>query len=648
MSMGTIAAENELQATLVGDKDIEMIQVIGQATGGIDQLITLEDIEKLQANTLGDLFKIDATITAGGPVAMGQKVYVRNIGEDALNITIDGAELSAGIFHHSGRVMIEPELLKQIEIEAGTGNAAAGPGALGGALRFTTKDPEDLLVGSENFGALLKSTYFSNGEGLKNTVSLYGRDSGGIFSGLVSVTQSDQNNHEDGEGNDLAGSESDRGLGYAKLVANISEEQYLSLSYEKLEEEGDILYRPEWIASYKNTLSPTEGTRDTFIFNYGFDSVGNDLLNLSVNLYQTESEQVRDTNVVGNVETTGTTIKNTSEIGNHKLVIGTNYRRDESALSYPYYSVAYPGGDTESGEVKAAFVQDVVELSEALTVSAGLRFDDYEMIDWKDDEYSDSGLSSNISANYKLTDSLHLSAGYSEALRGVEIADAYRIEAYNNEADLEAEEAQNIELGMDYYGDNFHIAFGAYQTTIEKAFSHYYLGRSLFVENQDDGLETDGFYLKAEYQYNDLTATASFLTADTEVAGEVATRYEYGSSAASIGDTLALSLDYAITNQLQAGWVAEFVKGMHDLNIEADGDALTLDKPGYGIHDVYLKWSGLENNRLNVSLTVKNMLNKQYLSHASVEDFRSNPGYGIVSGQPEAGRDVYLSASLQF
>lgn len=646
----TSVAETVTSVPEEKDKEIEMIQVIGEATGGLDRLITLDQIETMQANNLGDLFKVDATISAGGPVGLSQKIYVRNTGEDALNISIDGAEVSAGVFHHSGRVLIEPELLKQVEIEAGTGTATAGNGALGGAVRFTTKDPADLLTGSNNFGALVKSTYYSNGEGWKNTVSLYGQDSGGIFSGLVSLTQSDQNNLEDADGNLLTGTEAKRDLGYAKVVANISEEQYLSLSYEKLEEKGDIHMRPEWIGGARNPLYPIEGTRETVIFNYGFDSTNNDLIDFSVNAYQTESEQYQDRSafgytVLGGVETNGATIKNESKIGNQTLTFGLNYRDDSSWLEEI--------SEVEEGEVKAFFVQDVIELTEKLTVSAGLRFDDYDMNDWQDKDFSDNALSPNISANYKVSDSLHLSAGYAEAIRGVEIVDSYRLGYYFNSEDLEAEEAQSIELGLDYYGENFHIAFGAYKTTIDNVFGHFYVRNSMgrwetWTTNLDDELETEGFYLTADYQYGNLTVLASLHAADTEAGGQIATRYEYGSNATSIGDTFALTLDYAFNDNLNAGWTAEFVKGIHNIDITVDGEDISTDKPGYGTHDLYVKWTGLEQDRLSISLTVKNVFDKLYLSHASTEDFTGNPGYDMIRGHNEPGRDISLSASLRF
>jgi len=99
-----------------------------------------------------DVFRNETSVNVGGSVGISQKLYVRNVGEDLLNITVDGAEIAEAVFHHAGRVTVEPELLKRVEVEAGAGSAAAGPGALGGSVKFTTKDPKDLLKEGKNIG----------------------------------------------------------------------------------------------------------------------------------------------------------------------------------------------------------------------------------------------------------------------------------------------------------------------------------------------------------------------------------------------------------------------------------------------------------------------------------------------------------------
>ena len=90
------------------------------------------------------------------------------------------------LFHHIGRVTLDPDLLKQIDVQAGAGEATSGPGTwplyVCGSIRFKTKDAQDLLRGDEQFGGRVKASYFSN-EGTRYSGSLYGKLS--VAMGLV-------------------------------------------------------------------------------------------------------------------------------------------------------------------------------------------------------------------------------------------------------------------------------------------------------------------------------------------------------------------------------------------------------------------------------------------------------------------------------
>lgn len=633
------------------DDNIEMIVVVGQATSGLDRLINQEDLEKIQANSLADIFRLDTSINVSGSVGMGQKIYLRNVGEDLLNISVDGAEQAEAVFHHSGRISIEPELLKQVEIEAGTGSATAGPGALGGTVRLTTKDPLDLLVENERAGALVKASYFSNGGGMKYSATVFGSDEDGMLSAMASFVTSDFDNADDGNSNEIAGTNSDKDLGYIKVVANLSESQYLSLSHENLKEEGDILYRPELIESPKNFLSQTEGSRATTVLNYGLDDVNNDLLDFSINVYQTKQEQeryFRDVSYDGGVKSVGVTLQNKSQINIQQLVYGFNYRKDESSLNDIDYS---PNSHfEESGNVKGLFVQDVVKVNNKLTLSAGLRFDDYELNDINGLQFTDSGFSPNISINYQLSEQLSVSTGYAEALRGPKVKDSFKLSSYSNDESLKAEKAKNLEIGLDYITKSLEVGVGVYRSDIVDPIGGA-APWSTVAENLDDDIETLGYYVQLAYHLDAFNLYMDFNSADTEINNETVTRYVYGSSATSMGDNLIIDLNYEFSESFSAGWVSQVVSGIHNINLNVGGESLSVEKPGYSVHDIYARWSPLSNDALTINLTAKNLFNKQYLGHASVEDFTQNSGYGsplAVVGSPSAGRDIRLSVSYRF
>jgi hemoglobin/transferrin/lactoferrin receptor protein len=299
--------------------------------------------------------------------------------------------------------------------------------------------------------------------------------------------------------------------------------------------------------------------------------------------------------------------------------------------------------------VKGIYVQDVFEINDQLTFSTGVRFDDYELKDVNGQNFKDSGFSFNASTNYAITDEVSISAGYAEALRGAEVKDAFKLSSSSNADDLEAEKAKNYEIGLDFNRGSLNLAVGAYLNEIENPIGGT-LPWSRVSENLDDDIETLGYFIRADYVYERLFATANFNSATTKTDKYDATRYIHGSTATSKGNTLVTDVSYDLTQGFMVGWAAEFVQSMGhvDINLDDDdGKQLKAHKPGYSVHDVYTRWSPMSDDTFSLTLTVKNMFNKQYLDHSSVEDLTSGAGYENIVGSSGSGRDIRMTASLR-
>jgi hemoglobin/transferrin/lactoferrin receptor protein len=624
----TILAIAMTHATFTWANDTVVLQelkVEGRAINELDQTVTDKEIELRQTTDLEELFSGKSEVSAGGPVAMGQKLYVRNIGEDSLNITIDGAEQAGAVFHHAGRISVEPELLKRVEVEAGAAGATAGPGALGGSVRFETKDPSDLLAEDEYLGGMLKSTYSSNGDSIRNSVTVYGQNQSKQLGALFHFTDADRHNLQDGNGNEIGGTESEEALGFAKITTVLSPSTDLSLSHERVEEEGKMPYKPEWKVGPKNVPEPTEGERETTTFNLNHHSLHNDLINSRVVLYHTKNTQQREfkgTAYDGYVETVGMTLENTSFIDNHELIYGINYRDDKSAQNdvdtAPYHF-------SENGQVKGIYLQDNILITDAFTLLTGVRYDQYELEDVNKQTFSDGGFSPNIGVVYHLTDRLNVTANYAQALRGPEIKDAFKLSSSSNSAELKAETADNTEVGINYQHHEWMLGAGVYHSEIKDPIGTP-LPWSKVYQNLDRTIETNGFYLDVNYRVNRLNAGMHFHTAETKADGQTVTRYVYGSTANSVGDTLILNLDYQFTDNIVAGWSTEIVRDLNDIQLTVGSDLLNIDKPGYTIHGLYARWQPMGTDRLTLALAVKNLFDEQYLSHASTADFTNNAG----------------------
>ncbi|WP_247869839.1 TonB-dependent receptor domain-containing protein [Methylophaga sp. SB9B] len=636
---------------------LEAIKVTSNTVTPETNSVSAEQIEKLQATDLQDLFSQSPEVTIGGGPGFAQKLYVRGIEDQLLNITIDGAQQATRQFHHAGRISIEPELLKRVEVNAGAGNALSGPGALGGSVKFVTKDPEDMLKPGENFGGLVKGMFSSNTDSFKTSTTLFGKLTED-WSGMVSYTQSDVDNYEDGNGDEVLGTEADQEYLFAKVVGHLTDSQTVRLSYEKHKDEGDRTQRPQWIfsppplgapANRGNLIYPIDSERKTATFNYELNPLDNAYLDLALTIYNTETEFFQDGffgPFTGTGESTGFDLRNTSVIGMHKVTYGVDYREDESTAD----------GDGENykdkSKVKGVYLQDDIQLTDALLLSAGLRYDDYELdTDFGNTSHNESDVSSNIGLNYHFTDNWSAFASYAEAFKGPLAQDAFKLGFTTQAEDLKPEKAENIEFGVAYDSATWFGSAKAYRSEIKDVIGvSGTVGPARNIFDNLGELKSDGYILELGHRWDSLMARVSYHYNDAEVDGVEANAYDHNGIANTVRDTVLAQLEYQLNSQWNFGWNARFVKGRDDIDF---GDQATypdaeVDQPGYGVHDFYTQWIPSTSEDFRITLTIHNIFNKDYIDHASVADFTNLPGYGLVRGYNEPGRDVRLSVAWQF
>ena len=157
-------------------------------------------------------------------------------------------------------------------------------------------------------------------------------------------------------------------------------------------------------------------------------------------------------------------------------------------------------------------------------------------------------------------------------------------------------------------------------------------------------LESDGYLISAGYQLQALSAGLSFHSNDAEVDGQPLTVYEHNLLGNTMGDTWIADLAYRWDRNLEFGWQGRFVEGIDNL----DTSVGTIDKPGYGVHDLFLHWLPTGNEDLRLSLTIKNVGDKQYLAHASNADYQHIEDYEGIVGMPEPGRDIRVGLAMRF
>ncbi|MCY1357842.1 Heme transporter BhuA [compost metagenome] len=451
----------------------------------------------------------------------------------------------------------------------------------------------------------------------------------------------DQNDFDDGNGDDVLGTAARQQLGFAKLVGKLDEEHTLRLSYEQREDDGERSQRPQWIPSSFNRLYPLETVRETWTLNHAWKPLGSTLIDLELTAYHTENELKQDVfdrwgEWFGNTRSNGFDLRNTSHLANHTLTYGVDYR-DDRTTSGPD---ADKNAERETGDVTGVYVQDSIALTEQLQLGLGLRYDRYRLDDRDDQDFDEDGVSPNVSLRYELTPELALLASHARALRGPQVRDAFKLDSSANDPDLEAEKAQTSELGFEYRHAGWELSAKGYVTRIEDAIADP-LGRPNLYLNVGD-LKSKGVLLQTAYHWSDLSVGLSYHHNDARVDGERLNVYEYNGLGTSIGDTWTSFADYRLNERVSMGWQGRFVEAIDALHTGVG----TVHKPGYGVHDLYAEWQALP-DRLTLSLTLKNLFDKQYLDQASNEDFEHIPGYEGVRGSYEPGRELRLGAALR-
>ena len=524
------AAENE-------SIQLDTVKVTGNTITPETNSVTAEQIEKIQANDLQDLFSQSPEVTIGGGPGFAQKLYIRGVEDQLLNITIDGAQQATRQFHHAGRISIEPELLKRVEVNAGAGNALSGPGALGGSVKFTTKDPEDMLKPGDQFGGLVKGMFSSNTDSFKTNTSLFGRLTDD-WSAMVSYTQADVDNYEDGNGDEMLGTEADQEYLFAKVVGHLTDSQTLRLSFEKREDEGERSQRPQWRVAGFNPLYPIESERETITLNYTLNPINNPYLDLALTLYDTETEMFQNGRFgpfTGTGESTGFDLRNTSILGMHNVTYGVDYREDKTIADGVSESAK------DDSKVKGIYIQDDIYITDALLLSGGMRYDDYELEnEFANTQYSEDDVSHNIGLNFHFTENFSAFASYAEAFKGPLAQDAFKVGFTSNAADLKPEKAENIEFGVAYESISWFGSAKAYRSEIQDVIGVSPSNRNLF-DNIGD-LDSDGYILEVGHRWKSVMARLSYHYNDAEVDGVEANAYDHNGIANTVRDTVIVSM----------------------------------------------------------------------------------------------------------
>lgn len=602
--------------------------------GKVDNSVSAEDLEYAQAVDLNDVFQKTPSVQVNGGRAQAQQIFVNGLESTLSNVTIDGAT-QGNLYHHAGSVFVDPELLKQVNVYAGAGNALQGLGALNGAVEFKTKNAFDLLEDGKDFYNISKGTYYSNGEGFKLSNTTAGRLNS-QWAALFSASYTDRDSYDDGDGDEVELTDYETRNLLLKLSGrfdgghslDLGFEHYLSetVSFDRINVTEEFLLnsgRPT------GTLQPIELARDTFTLNYNYKPSGDDLIDLDVNAYYSTQGYERTTSGDEiDLDTVGVDIQNRSEFNeSFALTYGVNFRRTETDLTYapPF---AFTGSEDEVAY--GLFAQADWEVNKILSFSVGGRYDHYDYDDIGGQNFDSGEFSPNASVTLKPVEGLSLNLGYNEAYRGVGIREAFL--PGSRPVDLDGEEAQTVKFTAAYENGGFFTRASYFDQSID---NYIYPVGSRGTGSEGD-IKNEGYEILVGYQTGNFRT--SLAVSDSSPGVE---DYEFADDFGLVvsGRRWVADASYNFEEHgLIVGGNIEFRESVSEVESSFTDFPSIAAKDSYTLVNAYLKWSVPSVEGLTLALNVDNLFDEDYQDHTIF----------TASGLASPGREFRIGASYEF
>ncbi|WGE75472.1 TonB-dependent siderophore receptor [Actinobacillus equuli] len=636
-------------------------------------VVTLAEKNEHTETDLRGLLSKEPAIEFAGGNGTSQFLTIRGMGQNSVDIKVDGASSDSQILYHQGRFIIDPSLIKSVSVQKGAGSASAGIGATNGAIIVKTVDALDLLKNSDrDYGFKLNSGYSGN-DGHSYGATVFGK--AGNFDALLSFNRNNEDDYKAGRNfvNGLDGSNKvpysalDKRNYIAKLGATFGDHRFV-LSHLQDQHRGERVVREEFTA-FDATNNPrlslarqSPSYRETTLNNTNLEYIGKNLgfINeLTANAYLMKNKRYSaDDSGCGYcggvkgptttvIKTQGANVNFDSFIGEDILVkYGVNYRNQEIEPHTRRPFVTNNPEKTDTG----AYVEMISGIND-FTFTTGLRYDYFDMKANDGVKASDGKWNPSVGLIYQATPELSLSANHNYASRSPRLYDALMvgIRRVSVDPNLEAEHARNTEIGFNYNNGDFTFE-GSYfwqkvnNLIVNPQARHDANGNIINGVTQavNDGYSKNhGYELNASYRYEGLTARLGvseskprFYLNDTKANSSLNPEF-----AVQVGRTWTAGLAYRFEEpSLELGWKGRYVEDEDGYALaNADQTIANSHRDSYINHDFYVNWKPLKNDSLNVNLALNNAFNKFYYPH-------SQRGTTL----PAVGRDFRLNVNYTF
>jgi len=661
-----------------------VVRTEAEQTSVQDQKIDMRRLQRTQAGDLQDIFETEPSVNVGTGMRNGQKVFLRGIEDLNLNVQIDGARQGANLFHHQGRVNVDPYLLKQVTINGGPAPADGGPGALGGSVKFETVDAQDLLESGQRVGGRLGLQLESADDSTGTLGSAYGLV-GENLGLLAYVRQQKSRLLRAGGGEKLPATDGQRDSALFKLSLLDQEGHSLWASTEHNANEGGYLRAnfPWQTNNLTQALDEQTYRRETYTLRHRYKPVGNGLLNLQTTLYHTDvGIELTGTNPTSGMarggdwvtKSSGGDVRNTFSFATghwvHALSLGLDYFRDQGINTGPSTPRL-----SETATNAGLYLQDRIEI-ESLRLSGGLRLDRYDTRYANGLRATGSASSPNLSAEWDLIDEgtadVTVFAGYGESIRGGKLNQAGWLTKYflppgftvarpftfGTNGVLQPERGIQKQWGIKWHdhgvlakGDHAGVEIAFFNTRIrdyQVVPGEGTSGVTDSIFNAPGDITSRGYEVRSHWGDKQWYVGASYTHSmvrnyDGQPMDTTGDSARVGTS---VGDRLIVDTTWQISPAWRLGYTLTAVKRLADLPRGRPR------KPGYSVHGVQALWQPWTKDSLTVTVGIDNLLDRRYVQHSTVQVVQASTTATAVAGQtyatPESGRNFKLAVDWRF
>ncbi len=479
-------------------------------TPGEVSVLTQEYFQQRQAQSLDDVLRYEPGVTSGGgPRTMAEGPNIRGLSGDRVLTLLDGMRLTfqSG---HKGRLFIDMDQLKQVEVIRGPGSALYGSQAVGGVVAMETKDPSDYLAPDMKYGIRQKFGYQYANEELLSTTTLSARLTGQVEVMTSGTFRVGEDVRLGGDLDRLSNSAQDTAANLSKLVWRPTPYDEAEFSVQTTRQAAQIPFQANSTPTQQSSIADRVNRQITYRLGYTHNDPANPYLDLRGFVYLTTLD-VTESRITDSdqrddfgFDTFGYDLRNSMNFGNpsthhHIVTFGSEFFRntqESSGSRYtneffvhtpgqpcnpragllpprcgfvpPHFPTPIPAGLTAAttplgaetffpaaeADTFALYVQDEMTILDRITFIPALRWDNWENRTSGRETRSASVLNPKIGTVIQVTDFLFLTANYAHGFRQPTFGELFISgthlpgSVFRPNPDLKPERSRNIDAGF--------------------------------------------------------------------------------------------------------------------------------------------------------------------------------------------------------